>query len=288
MKLVTPLIVLLLAAVLVSCSEQGPHENGEVLSKLYNAVEERTLPERQEIQDQWALSVLALGSVDYLEETDAYEVSFLADPYDSSTKEIWGVNMRTGEVWPVDAGALFSAVVFFCQDKNDPSLECRRYLEAMELLIESPVPTFTSTASEGITDFEQEYWKAVNSMLEQIYGLPPVSDTDQLSSAAFLVSEHWSEYPAQNIQDLNGQGIEPDLTAPFCYMFFWYIDANRAMLEVSTPLDFIVMEQKLVDNVHMLDIQTDLLIDNKVFDLDPITTYPTAEECRGGDPTVNP
>ena len=83
------------------------------------------------------MSVLALGSVNYLEESDTYEVGFLADPYDPNTKEIWGVNMNTGEAWPLDAGALRSAMVFFCEDRDDTKPECQNYFEVFELLIQA-------------------------------------------------------------------------------------------------------------------------------------------------------
>ena len=137
MKLLALLLVTLVAFTLASCSEQGPNESGKVRSKLYHAVEDKVLqePQGQELHEQWALSVLALGSVNYVGESDTYEVRFLADPYDSNTEEIWGVNMNAGEVRPLDVGALFSASLFFCEYRYDTNPECQNHLEAIELLI---------------------------------------------------------------------------------------------------------------------------------------------------------
>ena len=74
------------------------------------------------------ISVLTLGQVKYIEESNTYEVYFRFDPYDPATKETWGVNMQTGDVWPIDLGALSSGTYLYCAGKDDQSAKCRSHL----------------------------------------------------------------------------------------------------------------------------------------------------------------
>ena len=133
---VLPLLFCIWIAGLVSaCAIDGQHKSQDVVHALYTNVLQRTLPERQDIHKWW--NPISFNSVKRIKDRDIYEVSFQTDPYDRDTKETWGVDMGTETVWPIDFGALFSAILFFCEGREDPSPDCQAYFSLTDKLKET-------------------------------------------------------------------------------------------------------------------------------------------------------
>lgn len=136
--------LLLLSAVLVlACTatpEGGPYTREEVRRSFSEIFRANTLPEREDIARWWGLSV---WTVSYVEDEDVYEIT-VPNPWGDGDREIWAIDMSTSVIWPVDTGALLTAIGLHCRGRNDPSEECQTYSRAIddlkELLFESPTP----------------------------------------------------------------------------------------------------------------------------------------------------
>ena len=128
------LLVLLLIAVMImtSCTSPGPYTEDEVTSSFYKIAREQTLPERQEILRWWSPQII-LGQVKYIKEKDFYEIKFPDMKLEG--EEIWGIDMKSSKIWPVNGGALLSAIALFCEARNDKRLDCQLWFAQLDALM---------------------------------------------------------------------------------------------------------------------------------------------------------
>ncbi len=128
--LVFPLIAMM---IMTSCTSSGRYTEDEVISSYYEIASEQALTERQEILRWWSPQII-LGQVKYLKENDIYEIKF--PDMELEGEEIWGIDMKDSKIWPVNGGALLSAIVLFCEDRNDQRLDCQLWFAQLDALME--------------------------------------------------------------------------------------------------------------------------------------------------------
>ena len=136
MKSQSLILFALLCLVPLSCNGEGPHESQEVVSTLVRAISDRTLPERKQFYDDWALGALIFSRVSFIESEGTYEVTVRPDPYEP-VREIWGVDMDTGSIWPIDSAAVLSAILFFCVDRDDTDIRCKSYFLITDKIVDA-------------------------------------------------------------------------------------------------------------------------------------------------------
>ena len=142
----------------------------------------------------------------------------------------------------------------------------------------TPTATPTPTPDSAISP---EDWVAVNRWLSELYGLPPVYTVKELESAAWLVSNYWSSVADQAVTKLEQHDISWARTAPFCYLYHWYIEADIALRNVSTPIEFMAADNVLAENVMWLHEAADELVLMKLIG-EPLNIYPTEDACVEG------
>lgn len=123
-------------------------------------------------------------------------------------------------------------------------------------------------------------WEALNHLLGS-YGLPPVKTTEELQSAAWLVSGDWFEVAVEATERLEQHDIPWERTRPFCFLFYWYIEADIELRNTSAPHEFLAAHSHLVGTVADLHQTADELVLMK--DLgEPLSIYPTEDACLEG------
>ena len=130
------LVAFVLASVLAEgCARAAPHSDNEVVwGTFYKVVKQSALPEREEILRWWGTE-LALAEVKYLKKEDTYEIYF--PTMDHQGVEIWGIDMKTSKIWPINFGAVSDAILLFCQDRQDQRLHCRQWFGQLDATIRS-------------------------------------------------------------------------------------------------------------------------------------------------------
>lgn len=120
------LIVVLAASItwVSACtgSGKGPHSADEVLNTFSQVAGQRTLTARENIYSWWS-ERLEQGSVKYMEAENYYKVEFVS----MSGVEVWGINMESSEIWPMNDRAIMSAFTMFCSSKDDPAVDCQEW-----------------------------------------------------------------------------------------------------------------------------------------------------------------
>jgi len=119
----------------VSCGTSGRYSSDEVLSSFYGVAKQQALPdsERQEVFRAWGTQII-LGRIKHLEGAK-YEVEF--PDLSLSSTEVWQIQMDILTIQPVNSNALVSALVLFCQDRDDPSPDCQSWLRQLERISSS-------------------------------------------------------------------------------------------------------------------------------------------------------
>lgn len=124
--LIVVLIAILAASIILisGCvsSSKGPHSTSEVLSSFSTVVEQRTLTARENIYSWWS-ERLNQGSVKYIKAETYYKVEFVS----MSGVEVWGINMESSKIWPMNDKATMSAFTMFCTSGDDPSTDCQQW-----------------------------------------------------------------------------------------------------------------------------------------------------------------
>ena len=123
-----------------------------------------------------------------------------------------------------------------------------------------------------------EDWKVLNRWLSELYGLPPVSNTEQLQSAAWLVSGLWFEQAHKAVKRLEQNGIPWSRTAPFFYLYNYYILHDIQLRNASTPLEFMATDYLLADSVRELHEAADELVLMKQLG-ETLNIFPTEEDA---------
>lgn len=129
------LLVFFLIAMMImtSCTSPGHHTEDEVTFSFYEIAREQTLAERQEILRWWSPQII-LGRVRYIKEKDIYEIKFPDMKLEG--EEIWEIDMKSSKIWPVNGGALLSAIALFCGDRNDQRLDCQLWFAQLDALVQ--------------------------------------------------------------------------------------------------------------------------------------------------------
>jgi hypothetical protein len=131
------LLVLLLTAAMVmtSCANKGGYTENDVILSFMDTAREQANPELPKDVMTWWLSTLPLAKVEYIKETDMYEITFAN--FGGEGVEIWGIDMESSRIWPENAGALLSAIGLFCRDRNDQRLDCQLWFAQLDALVQS-------------------------------------------------------------------------------------------------------------------------------------------------------
>ncbi len=123
-----------------------------------------------------------------------------------------------------------------------------------------------------------EEWGALNRWLSECYGLPPVKNTEQLQSAAFLVSSLWFEEADKAVKKLEQHAIPWERTSPFFYLFNYYILHDIQLRNASRPIEFMAIDHLVVQSVKDLHDAADELVLMKELG-EPLNVFPTEEDA---------
>jgi len=123
-----------------------------------------------------------------------------------------------------------------------------------------------------------EDWEVLNRWLSELYGFPPVNNTEELQSAAFLLSLFWFEGADKAVKELEENGIPWARTPPFCYLFNWYILRDIQLRNATTPIEFMAADHLLADNVKALQDDAEDLVHTKWLG-EPLNIFPTEEDA---------
>jgi len=102
-----------------------------------------------------------------------------------------------------------------------------------------------------------------------------------LQSAAWLVRDHWLEAADQAVSKLEQNHIPWERTAPFCHLYYWFIEAYTALPNASTPIEFLATNNALTDYGQSLEEAADDLVQKKLSG-EPLNIYPTEDACVEG------
>jgi len=123
-----------------------------------------------------------------------------------------------------------------------------------------------------------EDWEALNRWLGDLYGLPPVKNTEQMASAAFLVSGFWFENADKAVKKLEQYGIPWERTSPFFYLYRYYILHDIQLRNASTPVEFMASDEILANSVRDLHNAADELVLMKQRG-EPLVIFATEEDA---------
>jgi predicted small lipoprotein YifL len=139
----------------------------------------------------------------------------------------------------------------------------------------SPTPEQTEPKPQSPSS---EDWEILNRWLGDLYGLPPVSNTEQLQSAAWLVRGFWFGKVDEEIKRLEEYDIPWSRTAPFFYLWNYYLLHNIQLRNASTPLEFMAADSVLADSVIALHEAADELVQMKQLG-ETLRIFPTDEDA---------
>ncbi len=109
----------------------------------------------------------------------------------------------------------------------------------------SPTPQQTTKTSSPTSNQSKpassEDWKALNRWLSELYGLPPVSNTEQLKSAAFVVSGIWYKQANKAISKMEQNNIPWSKAASSYASFNYYVLHDAQLNSVSDPIEFMAV-----------------------------------------------
>ncbi len=142
----------------------------------------------------------------------------------------------------------------------------------------APTQTQTPTTSET-ESVSSEDWNVLNRWLSELYGLPPVKNTEQLKSAATLVSSFWFEKANIAISKLEQNDIPWARVAPFYSSFNYYVLHDAQLLGASDPIEFMAADKLLADSVKDLQDTADELVRMKSLG-ESFKIFPTDEDAR--------
>ncbi len=127
--------LIILTLVIPSCTEKGSYSSDDIMSSFYTIAKNKTLSdsERQDYLKWWSLQII-LGEVKHIKD-DVYEIQF--PDMSLETVEAWGIDMNSSKIQPVNGGALLSAIVLFCRDRNDQKADCQLWVRQLDALMQS-------------------------------------------------------------------------------------------------------------------------------------------------------
>jgi hypothetical protein len=137
----------------------------------------------------------------------------------------------------------------------------------------------SSTPQTKEQSTSSDEWAILNRWLDKFYQLPLVRNEEQLKSAAWLVSELWFKEADKAVRKLEANGIPWERTAPFLYLFDWYIRRDIKLRNASNPIEFMAADHALTGSVRDLHNCADELILMKETG-EPLKIFPTEESAR--------
>ncbi len=140
----------------------------------------------------------------------------------------------------------------------------------------SPTPEQIQPKSESPSS---EDWAVLNRWLDELYGLPPVKNIDQLKSAAFLVSNFWFEQVQEAIGKLEQNDIPWSRAAPSYSAFSYYVLHDAQLRSASDPLEFMAVDYLLAQSVKDFHDTADELVQMKALG-ETFKIFPTEEDAR--------
>lgn len=140
----------------------------------------------------------------------------------------------------------------------------------------SPTPEQIQPKSESPSS---EDWAVLNRWLGELYGFPPVKNTDQLESAAFLVSNFWFDKINEALEKLEQSNIPWSRAAPTYSAFSYYVLHDAQLRGASSPLEFMAADRLLADSVKEFHDTANELIQMKVLG-ETFRTFPTDDDAR--------
>lgn len=126
-----------------------------------------------------------------------------------------------------------------------------------------PVTQNTELAVAKTKPVLSDDWIALNSWLDELYGLPPVENTEQMKTAAFVVSNLWFEKAHEAVEKLEQYNIPWERTSPFFYLFRYYFLHDIQLTNASTPIEFMAADYSLTISVKDLHESADELVQMK-------------------------
>ena len=141
-------------------------------------------------------------------------------------------------------------------------------------------PTQTQTPATSQTkSVSSEDWNVLNRWLSELYGLPPVKNTEQLKSAAFVVSGIWFKQADKAIKELEQNNIPWTRAAPSYSAFNYYVLHDAQLNSATDPIEFMATDKVLADSVKDLQDTADELVRMKQLG-ESFKVFPTEEDAR--------
>jgi len=139
--------------------------------------------------------------------------------------------------------------------------------------------TSQQTSEQTPTSVSSDDWQVLNRWLSELYGLPPVKNTEQLKSAATLVSGFWFKQANVAISKLEQNNIPWARVALFYSSFNYYVLHDAQLLGASDPIEFMAIDKLLADSVKDLQDTADELVRMKSLG-ESFKIFPTDEDAR--------
>lgn len=133
-------LVLLGSSVLFGCrpsegnAGKSNYSSDDVISSFCAIAKDRALPDsfRQEYLKSWSTQTI-LGKVKRVED-DVFEIQF--PDISLETMEVWGIDMNSSKIQPMNGGALLSALLLFCRDRDDQKADCQSWVRLLDALVQ--------------------------------------------------------------------------------------------------------------------------------------------------------
>ena len=110
------------------CGSEESYSKDKVLNSFSQVAEQRALTGRQNIYPWWSEKI-SQGSVKHIRDVDYYEIEF---PGMSGGSEVWGIDMDSSKIWPINQSAVLMAFTLFCHSAEDPSTDCQQWAHQLE------------------------------------------------------------------------------------------------------------------------------------------------------------
>ena len=103
-------------------------------------VRQQLLEDARQLSESWKNQAILRGKIHYIEDSMLGPFSHISVPAldGGDTWETWGYDMETKIYWPVDGGALITAIFLFCSDRDENSPHntwiCQSYFRDLKQL----------------------------------------------------------------------------------------------------------------------------------------------------------
>lgn len=140
-------------------------------------------------------------------------------------------------------------------------------------------PTQKTTSTTEIS--EEKQWEMLNFWLGTLHDLPPIYSVEELEEVAVVLFDFWFDQGDEAVKKLEEHQIPWDRTRPFCYLYFWYIQATHDLMNSSTPLDLLSSDMLVTELCKYLHDTADHLVQMKLSG-EALNIYQTEDACMEG------